>query len=496
MDSFLYSSTAKVALSNRESLNATENSDSFGDISFLNATTSPISLNEDHEKLRKISGISLDVTTEQENSQPLLEIGLKKSKSPCDIFNTIDDIPKAPKSVEIIDLTTPKKVYTEEKQNRSPLLPTQPLPMNCRTITQRRRCNGTLDSWINWFEPPPKPKPVNADKYALWLDISPDISPEKLNPTDKAKKHYNKSAGKTINGSFSSQVSSDSLTNSKLYWDSTDKALSSTGIQSIFSSYDSRELKRLTSNTKYPDENISEFLHISPQISPQANTNQISENIIELQNSSVMLKLTLPVTSTNQEETSENQLDVIPSLSDDSSLPLTPSPPDTLQKPETLKQMSLATVLNRSNIVGYCAVPESQHTRSLMKAIFSPTFLRNDRKYVDNELTSRFNDDGKVRRKKSERRLLHGFDCRCCASYYEALGLDQDERSKRIDQVSKHRNTEKEPSTPEHYWEIGMPNREEQRRRGQIVESNSPISLKTRYPQYKAKRCARRRLFT
>lgn len=40
-----------------------------------------------------------------------------------------------------------------------------------------------------------------------------------------------------------------------------------------------------------------------------------------------------------------------------------------------------------------------------------------------------------------------------------------------------------------------MPNREEQRRRGQIIESDSPIALKTRYPEYKPMRRARRRLF-
>ncbi|VDM12724.1 unnamed protein product [Wuchereria bancrofti] len=130
-----------------------------------------------------------------------------------------------------------------------------------------------------------------------------------------------------------------------------------------------------------------------------------------------------------------------------------------------------------------------------MKVISSPTFCQNGGKYVNNELTSRFDDDGKVRRKKAERRLLHGYDCSCCADYYEALGLNHDERNKRIDQVSKHRNIEREPSTPEYYWEIRMPNREEQRRRGQIIESSSPIALKTRYPEYKPNRRARRRLF-
>ncbi|CAG9536503.1 unnamed protein product [Cercopithifilaria johnstoni] len=478
MNSYLNSPVGKKAFSCRGILNVAEHSNSLDDTSFLDATTSPVRLLEDYEKSEKISEISLDAAAEQENSQPLLEIDLKKNKNLSDIFDTIDDIPRTPKSIEIIDLTTPKKAL----QNRSPLLPTQPLPTRCSAPIQRQsrvRCNGTLDNWINRFEPSSKPKSVNAEEYTLWLNISPDVSPKKLNSVTKANKKYNENTGIIVSGLCSPQILSESLTNS-------------TGIRPILLSSDSRELKKLTSSTTVcVDENLSEFMQISPQMSSQLKTNQISERITRLQN----FLSSSASTSTSQKETNEDEVDIISSLSDDSSLPLTPSPPDALKKPEILKQMSLATVLDRSDVAECYAVMESQHTRSLMRAISSPKFCRSDQKYVDNELTSRFNDDGKVRRKKAERRLLHGFDCRCCADYYEALGLNQDERSKRIDQVSKHRDIEREPSTPEYYWEIGMPNREEQRRRGQIIESNSPIALKTRYPEYRPKKRARRRLF-
>ncbi|KAL3989275.1 DNA repair protein endonuclease SAE2/CtIP C-terminus family protein [Acanthocheilonema viteae] len=470
MNSYLYSPVAKKAFSCKRSISVAENSSSLDGTPFLDATASPICLIEDYEKSQ---GISLDATFERKNSQPLLEMGLEKNKYPSDIFNTIDDIPETPKSVEIIHLTTSKKAL----QNRSPLLPTQPLP--CSASMQRRsgsRCNGTLDSWINRFEPPPKPKPVNADKYAFWLNISPDVSPEKMSSVTKTNKKYKENVEMTVDDLCLSHIS-EPLTDS-------------IGIRLIPLSSNSGELRRLTSNTA--DENLSEFLRISPHISSRLNTNQISEKITNLQNS--LSGSTSQVTST-QEETNEDELDIISSLSDQSSLPLTPSPPNTLKKPEILRQISLATVLDRSKLTKCYAMMESQHTRSLMRAISSPKFCRNDQKYVDSELVSRFNDDGNVRRKKAERRLLYGFDCRCCADYYEALGLNQDERNKRIDQVSRHRDIEREPSTPEYYWEIGMPNREEQRRRGQIIESNSPVAVKTRYPEYKSKRRARRRLF-
>ncbi|KAK6111727.1 DNA repair protein endonuclease SAE2/CtIP C-terminus family protein [Brugia pahangi] len=445
-----------------ESVDVAVNSNSQDDTSFLGATTSPISLVENHGASQKVSEISLDAIFGQENCQPLLETGLKKNGNPRDIFDTADDIPETPKSVEIIDLVTPKKTA----QNRSPLLPTQPLPTTCTSFMQRRPrtcCNGTLHNWINWSEPPPRREQVNANKYAPWLNIRPDVSPEKLDPVTK-QTLSSMNAETTVSGSCLSHISSESLAGS-------------TGIQLIFPNYNFGEFRKLTSNTRECPEN------------------QISGEITVLQNSSMILGPTLPVTSANQEETGEDQLDIISSIYNDFCLPLTPSPPKTLRKAETLKQVSLATMLNRSNVVDCYTVLESQHTRSLMKVISSPTFCRNDGKYVNNELTSRFDDDGKVRRKKAERRLLHGYDCPCCADYYEALGLNQHERNKRIDQVSKHRDIGREPSTPEYYWEVRMPNREEQRRRGQIIESTSPIALKTRYPEYKPNRRARRRLF-
>uniref|UniRef100_A0A0M3KGB0 VASt domain-containing protein n=1 Tax=Anisakis simplex TaxID=6269 RepID=A0A0M3KGB0_ANISI len=51
--------------------------------------------------------------------------------------------------------------------------------------------------------------------------------------------------------------------------------------------------------------------------------------------------------------------------------------------------------------------------------------------------------------------------------------------------VSRHRVLETQTPTPEHYWEVGMADRAEQQRRGQIMESDSPFALNTRHPHYK-----------
>uniref|UniRef100_A0AAF5RTM0 Uncharacterized protein n=1 Tax=Wuchereria bancrofti TaxID=6293 RepID=A0AAF5RTM0_WUCBA len=351
--------TAKTVLpSYRKSVDVAENSNSLDDTSFLDASTSPINL--------------LDAIFGQGNCQLLLETGLKKKTVIRVIFS--------------IQLMTFQK-----HRSLSSLLPTQPLPQR-----RSRTCCNAL--WIIELT-------VNADKYAPWLNISPDISPEKLDPVTK-QTLSGKNTGTAVSGSCSSQILSD---------------------------YNCGELRRLTSNTTECPEN------------------QISERITVLENFSMVLGSTLPVTSTSQEETSEDQLD-ISSISDDFSLPLTP--PKTLRKVETLEQVSLATVLNRSNVVD-C------YTVSLMNVISSLTFCRNDGRYVS---TSRFDDDGKVRRKPVN------------DVYYMATIIYR---------------YWKEPSTLEYYWEIRMPNRE-QRGRGQIIESNSPIALKT---EYKPNRRARRRLF-
>ncbi|VDK84713.1 unnamed protein product [Litomosoides sigmodontis] len=438
----------------------------------MDATTSPRCVIEDYEK-SLISEVLLDTTFEQENSQSLLEISLESKKSPSDIFNIIDDIPETPKFVANIDLTTPKKTF----QNRSLLLPTQPLLTQCSTPMQQRsrvRCSRTLDSWIDRFKSSPKSR---ADEDAPRLNIIPNISQKIPNFATEVN---NENVGVIANDLCSSRVLSQS-------------SRGSAGIRPVLLTSNSTELQKLKYNSAIcTDENLSEFLQISPRLSSRLNANQISKRAMKLQD--CLVGPTFPATSAGRVERNEEdeQEDIASSLSDESSFPLTPSPPHTLRKPEILRQLSLITVLARSNTAKCYAGMESQHT---MKAISSPEFCRDDEKCVGDELTSRFNDDGKVRRKKAERRLLRGFECRCCADYYESLGLNQDERSKRIDQVSKHRNTEREPSTPEYYWEIGMPNREEQCRRGQIMESNSPIAFKIRYPEYRPRRRARRRLF-
>ncbi|VDK27609.1 unnamed protein product [Anisakis simplex] len=83
-----------------------------------------------------------------------------------------------------------------------------------------------------------------------------------------------------------------------------------------------------------------------------------------------------------------------------------------------------------------------------------------------------------VVRNKEDRKLLHGYDCKCCASHYNGPGLNTQQR---MDQ----RALETQPPTPEHYWEVGMPDRTEQQHLGQIPESDSPFTSNTRHPHYK-----------
>lgn len=43
--------------------------------------------------------------------------------------------------------------------------------------------------------------------------------------------------------------------------------------------------------------------------------------------------------------------------------------------------------------------------------------------------------EGDVIRRKEERAVMHGNECPCCLPYYDALGLGEEERKQRIDQV-------------------------------------------------------------
>ncbi|GMR33876.1 hypothetical protein PMAYCL1PPCAC_04071, partial [Pristionchus mayeri] len=77
--------------------------------------------------------------------------------------------------------------------------------------------------------------------------------------------------------------------------------------------------------------------------------------------------------------------------------------------------------------------------------------------------------DGDVVRKRADRAKMHGQDCPCCSEYYDQLGMTDEERRQRINQVSRHRYVARPmPRTPPHYWDIDFPSEEEQRARGMI----------------------------
>ncbi|KAK8853260.1 hypothetical protein IAR55_003962 [Kwoniella newhampshirensis] len=84
-----------------------------------------------------------------------------------------------------------------------------------------------------------------------------------------------------------------------------------------------------------------------------------------------------------------------------------------------------------------------------------------------------------VKRKKAERKGLHGGDCECCKGYYEAVGeiprynqgpvwkdpevvegtaAEGDWVREHQNKVSRHRETWTKPPTPPGYWKIGFPN--------------------------------------
>lgn len=462
-----------------------DNNSLSNETTFLNVSTPSQKLtnrvngsHESHEELSKSVAFSQPHSNRRQESSQQEAVQSPENEN-CERSSEAFLLPETPKSsklVEFIDLVTPIKTSP-----RSPLLPTQPPVQDLSPKLQSSLCHSTLDSWLNWNERPMKRKQIDVEKYAFWSNISPDISP--------------KSAS------------------SNRVLDSCDQVMKL-----------SPECNRkvTTCNDLSCARNLTEqFLSVSAQCSSKLNSEKEDENMQSgkichyediLKKESVRVgrrfdesiepntvNLTVPSKSTFQKEESQNSISLVELDSlgtNQSSIFLTNSSSLAgLRKPER-EVLTLVSALNRSNVVEvYNGEPQSQHALSLLKAISSPTFHQKDNNYKENEPISRFNSDGKVKRKKEERMLLHGFDCKCCASYYRALGLDDEERLERIDQVSKHRDVEPKPSTPEHYWEVKMPSREEQRRRGQIIESDSPVALKTRHPEYELRKHARRRLF-
>uniref|UniRef100_A0A914P818 DNA endonuclease activator Ctp1 C-terminal domain-containing protein n=1 Tax=Panagrolaimus davidi TaxID=227884 RepID=A0A914P818_9BILA len=79
---------------------------------------------------------------------------------------------------------------------------------------------------------------------------------------------------------------------------------------------------------------------------------------------------------------------------------------------------------------------------------------------------------------KFSRALMNGYECDCCKDHYDAMGLEGEERREYVNRVSKHRGFEQPPATPPHYWEIDIPSREEQIKRGYVTETDSPLFKK------------------
>lgn len=70
---------------------------------------------------------------------------------------------------------------------------------------------------------------------------------------------------------------------------------------------------------------------------------------------------------------------------------------------------------------------------------------------------------------------MHGYECRCCAPYYDALNLTEEERRNRVNQISRHRAFEPIPSTPDRYWDVKFSDMDKQNKFGLIIKAESPL---------------------
>lgn len=76
----------------------------------------------------------------------------------------------------------------------------------------------------------------------------------------------------------------------------------------------------------------------------------------------------------------------------------------------------------------------TQHSREVAKIFSSPNFLQRYDEVKSSD-TGHL-QPGMVIRRKDERNLLHGFDCKCCVGYYNALGMSTQQKRDRINEVS------------------------------------------------------------
>jgi len=61
-----------------------------------------------------------------------------------------------------------------------------------------------------------------------------------------------------------------------------------------------------------------------------------------------------------------------------------------------------------------------------------------------------------VVRKHSERQKLQGFSCKQCEDFYKNSGKSECEIQQQMQQCSRHRDKQRPPSTPEHFWSLGF----------------------------------------
>uniref|UniRef100_A0A0N5BFH0 SAE2 domain-containing protein n=1 Tax=Strongyloides papillosus TaxID=174720 RepID=A0A0N5BFH0_STREA len=91
-------------------------------------------------------------------------------------------------------------------------------------------------------------------------------------------------------------------------------------------------------------------------------------------------------------------------------------------------------------------------------------------------------DESKIKkavRNKACRSTMQGYDCECCSGYYDALQLKTPEKLQHINKVSRHRGINfRCDKTPEGYWDKNFLKKSEQRKRGLLIESDSPIKIK------------------
>lgn len=95
-----------------------------------------------------------------------------------------------------------------------------------------------------------------------------------------------------------------------------------------------------------------------------------------------------------------------------------------------------------------------------------------------------------VVRKRDEREKLDAKACAQCEAYYS--DLPEDERREVMRKVCRHKHVDAPPSTPEHFWEIGIPNTAECRKRGYIVDETN-LPTKSRQSNHDAPRLRRKK---